>query len=271
MPRELTRRRRPTTDETKYTADDPETTPADDTEEDDKPARGRGRGRVHAEEEKPARGRGRSSRAADEDDEDEKPSRPQVRKGWAGLSKVKSESSDFAEELKLETDNEVLIHFLDFEPFATWSQHWVERQGKKSWECIGEGCPLCDMVGDRPSALAAFNVVLLPEDGDPEVKMWVVRSKVATQLENLSKAPKSSPLNRADLYFGVTRSGGGKKGPATTSIVPVKERDLAEDWQTTPLTDEELDGLEAKCYDESEIRYPSKQALRDIAEELLDD
>jgi len=285
MPREtMTRRRRPVSDD-KYDPTPDESGDegyADDQDEAPKRGSRRGsarseekpsgrRGRVHTEDgdedEKP---RGRRGNSARDEDEDESAPRPKAGKGWGAFSSQKSESSEYAENLKIDDKGaQSLIKFLDEGPFAVYSQHWIERKGKKSFNCIGKGCPLCDSLGDKPRLQAAFNVIEFPEDGDPKVLVWTVGTKVATQLENLAKEERTKPLNRDDLYWAVSKSG---KGTATTySIQAVKERDLEDDWDTQPLTEDEFVALDEQAYDDSEITYQTKKALRDIADEVLDD
>lgn len=281
MPRELTRRRRPISDD-KYDPTPDESGDIGNYEEDEAP-RGRGsrrgaaapsgrRGRVHSEpeegteEDEAPRGRGRRS---SNDDEDNKP-KAKPGKGWGDFGKQASESSDFADNLKIEPGVTSLIKFIDDGPFAVYKQHWIERKGKKSFNCLGEGsCPLCDTLGDKPRLQAAFNVIEFPEEGDPKVVIWTVGVKVAKQLEGLAKESRTKPINRMDLYWAVSKSG---KGSSTTySIQAVKERDLEEDWETQPLTEDEFDEFDAKAYDESEIHYSSKATLREVADEALDD
>lgn len=240
------------------------------------------------EEETPARGSRRGARRAasipaqrtapvedDEDDEEETPrararkadvNTPKASGGWGAYTKQKSESGDFPENLKI-TDEQVLVKFLDDEPFVVYRQHWIERAGKKSFNCLENGCPLCDDLGDRSRLQVCFNVVDL--SGDPEVKIWTVGTRVAGQLKAFSQDKKTSPLNKEGLYWGVSKTGKGSK--TTYTITPVKERDLAEDWDLEPLTADEVEEFEGQAYGPDTVQYQTKKQLREISDEILGD
>jgi hypothetical protein len=222
------------------------------------------------------RARGRSRREPDEDEEDEprtKRKSPAGRplstagKGWGSYNKQKSEGGDYAEQLKV-TDEAVLIKFLEDEPFVVYRQHWLERQGKRSFTCHGEGCVLCDDLGDKPRLQACFNVVDLTDPDNPEVKVWIVGTRVAGALKNFAADKKTAPLDRENLYWAVSKSGTGSKTQYT--ITPVKERDLAEDWDFEPLTSEEIEDFRKDAYDESIVDVQTRKQLEEIVEELAD-
>lgn len=268
--RTLTRRRAA---QTEYTPEQVEEDFAETTEE---------------QEETPARGSRRGSRRAlpaqrtapvedDEDGDEEETPRARARKaepsdapkasgGWGTYSKQKSESGDFPENLKI-TDEQVLIKFLEDEPFVVYKQHWIERTGKKSFTCLENGCPLCDDLGDRPRLQVSFNVVDL--SSDPEIKIWTVGTRVAGQLKKFSQDKKTSPLSKEGLYWAVSKS--GKGSDTTYSIVPTKERDLVEDWDIEPLSAAEVQEFEGNVYGPSVVQYQTKKQLREVADESLDD
>ena len=67
------------------------------------------------------------------------------------------------------------------------------------------------------------------------------------------------------MYYAVSKSGTGAK--TTHTIVPVKERDLAEDWDIDPFaTAEYVKTL--KPYTSDAIYMSSKQELADVAREI---
>lgn len=211
------------------------------------------------EESAPKRGR-RKTLHTDEP----KVTKPEVAKGWDAADDAKS--GDFPDDLKIGEDA-ILIKFLDDEPFAVYKQHWVERAGKKSWIHLNEGCPLCDDVGDRPSAKIVFNVIDFSDLDKPVNVIWTVGSRVATQLKNLNKDKKTGPINRDDIYFSVSRTGKGTK--AVTVTTPVKARDLTEDWDVEPLSEEEIDAFDEQAYDSSIVEFHSRKQLEEIADEIL--
>ena len=195
-----------------------------------------------------------------------KVTKPKVAAGWDAADAAKND--DFPDELEV-TDEAILIHFLDGEPFAVYKQHWIERKGKKSWICLKDNCPLCEDIGDRPQAKILFNVVDFTDPENPVNKLWTVGSRVSTTLKNLNKDKKVGPIDRDDLYFSVSKSGSGTK--TVYVITPVKARDVDEDWDIEPLSDEEIDDFNAKAYESDVVEYHTKNQLTEIADEILGD
>jgi hypothetical protein len=269
MPRTLTRRRT-TRDTEAYSPEPGDTNLPEDDEEDERPARGSRRGsrRESLHTEKAAAPSRRSRRSSEDDDEDDEPAPKVGGKGWGSYEKTKSATSSFPTDFKV-TDDEVIVKFLDDEPFFVYLQHWIERQGKRSWTCLESKCPLCDDAGDKPSQQVCFNVVDFTDPESPELKMWKVGPTIADILKNFSKNKKTAPINRDDLYFSVSKERKNKK--TTYFIRPVKERDLEGDWDTDPLTDEDLEEFEAKAYDENAVQVNTRAELKAIAAEILND
>jgi hypothetical protein len=188
-----------------------------------------------------------------------------VGKGWGGVRKHREESSSYATNFRV-TDEEVLVKFVDDEPFVTYYQHWLqELDGRKSFPCIGDNCPLCE-IGDDPRFLAVFNVIDFRDD-EPEVKIWEASPQPAGEIEEIAKNTRTSPINRDDLYFAVSKKK-GKNNFWSYTILPVKERDLAEDWDLDPLSSSELDALVDKTYDSSVVRIPARDELLKVVEDL---
>lgn len=196
----------------------------------------------------------------------EKPqARTLVRGGWGSVDAVKNADSPFAQRLKI-ADEPQIIKFLDDEPYASWRQHWIERQGQKSFVCIGEfddkGCPLCDS-GDRPSVRIAFNVALLIAGEEPVIKSYEVGPRVIDQLKNFHTDPRTGPLSKH--YWAVSKT--GKGATTATSHQLVKDRDL-EEWGIAEIDDAGLKGLISRSYTADIISIPSRKDLIDIANEL---
>jgi len=236
---------------------------------------------VHTEEEQPARGRRRTAaddkparRRGGEDEEEKAPrQRGEIASGWDGYEKNRVESSDYAPEfgklLRENKDTDILFKFIDESPFAVYKQHWITRTGKQSFNCIGKGCPLCDELGDRPGNKIAFNVVSLHDPEDPKVMVWTVGQKVADIIKKAAQEKRTSPINRNDLYFAASLTG-KKGGSVQTNIEAIKERDLKEDWDTEPLSEEEIAEYFEKAYDDDSIDYPSMKQMEEIVDEQLD-
>ena len=266
------------TDETSYDGD------GDDTA--DVPTSRRGSARparreAPAEPERSSRNSRRAAptaRPVEEPEEDEESSapRPVARGGWNTFKQHREASSDYATNFKVEPKTTYVIQFLDDEPFAAYRQHWLDDSPvkKKSFVCLVDGCPLCDILNDKPRPLAAFNVIEFTEvieKGkkiiEPQIKVWEVGSQVGTQLETLADDPKTGPLTDGAWTVSKTVT----KNKTTYNIMKVKERDLLEDHGIDPLTDEEFEDLHAKKYDSSVVRYPAKKDLLEIARDLAGD
>jgi len=197
------------------------------------------------------------------EDENEAPVRSSsVQKGWAAAKKVaSSQSKSFATDFKFDEDVQ-LIKFITDEPMA-FMQHWVNRPGKKSFISTGENDPLIK-VGSVPSPKFAFTVLNI-SDEEPEVQLMTVGVRLCGQLEKLASNPKTGPLNRADLYWAVSKSGQGTK--TSYSVVPVKERDLAEEWELDPVAVAELVKA-AKPLGQEALQMSTQAELAEIAREI---
>lgn len=250
MARELTRRRRAPSDESAYA-----TTPAAEETAPERPARGR-----------------RSAPAAEAPAAE---SKPKVSKGWGSYTKTAAatKGGDFAPEFKVDKDETVLIKILDEGPFAVYKQHWIERGIglKKSFNCLkddeGQGyCPLCDDLDDKPKARAEVNVIdMMQEPDKQEVLVWKVGSGVGDILANAANESRTSPINKSDLYWAVSKE--IKNGNTRYQVVPVKARDLKDDWDTEPLTEDDFNLFVEEGYDDDIVYFNSAQDLKDVVKE----
>lgn len=191
-----------------------------------------------------------------------------IKRGWGNVDTTKQADSPYAQRLKIE-DKPIIVKFLEDEPYTSYRQHWVERAGQKSFTCISDmhpkGCPLCD-AGHRPAARFAFNVILLSPDGDSVVRSYEVGPRVIDSLKNFHQDPRQGPLSKN--YWALSRSG---KGPTSqTNHQMVRERDLEEEWDIKPLSEDAIDALRGQAYDESIVPIPNRKTLLDIAQEDLD-
>jgi hypothetical protein len=187
-----------------------------------------------------------------------------IQVGWSAARKVQEKvSRQYATDFKFEEDVQ-LIKFLSSEPMI-FSQHWVNRTGKKSFVCLGTSeCPLC-RTGNKADNKFAFSVVNLMDE-EATVQLMTVGLRLCGQLEKLNNDPKTGPLDR--MYWAVSKSGQGTK--TSYSIMPVKERDLPEDWD---LDVEETAKIVATLspLGVDSLRMSTKAELADIARELPED
>lgn len=177
----------------------------------------------------------------EEEDEDERPKRSStIQKGWGAAKRSAKAAKDAAvggAEFKVSKEKQ-LIYFTDEGgPFAVYEQHWIEREGKKSFVCIGKECPLCKKRGDTPRGQYAFNIVNLStpvaEDSDdiePTHQAFIAGPMVLEMLSDLDEDDTEGPLY--GNFYSVSRT--GPKGKQVWKISFVKKRDLAEDWGLDP-------------------------------------
>jgi hypothetical protein len=198
------------------------------------------------------------------EDRDETPRNSAVvQAGWKAGTKQRESGGAFAQDFKL-SDNEQLIAFLEDGPYAVYQEHWVERPGKKSFVCIGTGCPLC-RIGDSPRKKWCFNIAVLDEDG-AELKSLTAGARLFVDLEKKNNDPKRGPLTKG--YWSIIRTGG--KAGWTTTVSPVSPRLLEEDWSVSE--DTLLPAIaELTPYTSAIVKIPSKADLKLVADEIDED
>ncbi len=206
--------------------------------------------------------------AFEDEDENEMSERSSaVQAGWDAARKAMANSGKgFTKEFKF-SEEPTLVKFLDGKPFAVYAQHWLnEKEGRKSYVCLGHRCPLCNVLGHSPSKKIAFSVLNFGTEGDdPEVQILAVGPRFAGQLERLHSDKKTGPLDGRDRFWALSRSG---KGTSTSySALPVKERDLADDWDLSP---EDVAGFlaSAEPFEANAIRVDKYDELMEIARDL---
>lgn len=271
MPRQLARRR---AQDTTYEAE-PEAF------EEDEPQPVRRSRRSRDEEETPRRGRssarserGSSRRSRDDDDEprrgrrsrdEDEPrrARPKAAGGWATVETHRAARFNNPGRIQVK-EKEVLLKFLEPEPFASYGQHWV---GQRSYTCgmnaDYEKCPLCD-VGNPCRYLALFNVV---EVDSGENRYWEVGPSATKTLMEFNEEARTSPLSKDGLYFAVKRF---KKdnGFYDFKIERVKEDDLEDEFDgLLPLEDDELDTALESLFTEEVVPVNTFAELKGAAKE----
>ena len=185
-----------------------------------------------------------------------------IQTGWSAAKKAVAKSTkSFATDFKFDEDVQ-LVKFISDEPIV-FMQHWVNRPGKKSFISIGEGDPLVE-VGSVPSQKFAFTVLNL-SDEEPQVQLMIVGVRLCGQLEKLASDKKTAPLNRPDMYYAVSKTGTGTK--TSYSVVPVKERDLAEEWDIDPVAAADLI-KSLKPLGPEALHTSTKADLAEIAREI---
>jgi len=159
-----------------------------------------------------------------------------VQQGWDAFDTlVKSETSEFPTDFRF-SESPQLVKFLEDQPFASYEQHWIERpKGKKSFVCIGEACPLCDVLGDKPRGKFAFNVLVL--SGETQgVQILTAPPSLARQIKKAHEDERKGPLNKE--FWEISRLGMGPTTQYTLNFV--RGRDLAEEWKMSNDAVQEL-------------------------------
>jgi hypothetical protein len=221
----------------------------------------------------------RGRRSHGDDDEDGGSRRRRGTRGFASAAAKKRSNSSFADEFRPGDDNPVLIKILDDEPFDSYNQHWVEEgdaagKTRHSFVCRDDeyfddddGCPLCE-IGWDATTYALFNILDLSNPRKPVNLVWKASPPVADLLERASRAEKTSPINRVDVYFEAEMVKKGRK--REWHITPVKARDLEEDYKLEPFTEEELADFSEDLFTDrtSVTKVDSYDELSDLADSL---
>jgi hypothetical protein len=164
-------------------------------------------------------------------DEDSETATPKVgttvQKGWDAYDAIAVQpEGDYPTDFKFSEEPQ-LIKFLEDQPFAVYEQHWIERpKGKKSFICIGESCPFCDILGDQPRGKFAFNVLVL--SGDTQgIQILTAPPTLARLIKKSNDDERKGPLSKE--FWEISRMGTGPTTNFTLNFV--RGRDLAEEWK----------------------------------------
>lgn len=197
-----------------------------------------------------------------------------LRSGWSASQETIDATSPWAANFKPETSVQI-VKFIQGTPYASYRRHWIDRVGigRRAYVCLESlqrPCPLCD-VGDRPSAVSAFNIVLVGDDGEGVLKSWDCGVKITQMLKTFSNDPKIGPLHKPSLYFAVSKTETSQRQQAQTMAVPVRARDVEEDYGVPPLSDEDIERFQGKAYTNDIVQIPRASELEEIAAEMLNE
>lgn len=187
-----------------------------------------------------------------------------LQSGWGAADVLlKPKSSDYPNEFRF-SESVQLVRFLDNEPFSVYKQHWIDRtEGKRSFVCLGDDCPLCVSLGDTARGKFAFNVLVLTDE-EPNVQILTAPPTFARQLRAANDDPRRGPLTK--YFWAISRQG---TGPTTTySLERVKATELAEEWDLDPEQVNEQ-AERATKYDSSTIFVTPREELVALTRQLL--
>ncbi|CAB4166953.1 hypothetical protein UFOVP964_52 [uncultured Caudovirales phage] len=186
-----------------------------------------------------------------------------VQEGWDAVEALSNTDSEFPTDFRF-SDEPQLIKFLQDRPFATYEQHWIERpKGKKSFVCLGDTCPLCDVLGDKPRGKFAFNVLVLIGE-TTGVQVLTAPPSLARQIKKAHDDERKGPLDRE--FWEISRMGTGPTTQYTLNFV--RGRDLAEEWKLNLETvTEQIKSAEPFTAEEV-VRETPRSELLEIARSI---
>jgi len=182
-----------------------------------------------------------------------------VQEGWDAFDSLVKSDSEFPTDFKFSEDS-VLIKFLENRPFATYEQHWIDRpKGKRSFVCLGDNCPLCDILGDQPRGKFAFNVLVLTGENQG-VQIMTAPPTLARLIKKNHDDDRKGPIDKE--FWEVSRQGTASTTQYT--MIPVRGRDLAEEWK---LDADTVQGLVAAAvpYTAEVIRETPRSEMLEVA------
>lgn len=242
------------------------------------PARGRGRASAATESSRGRRAgressdeapRGRRSRGADT--EEAAPPRS-AQRGWAGAKHVREETYDDIR-FKLPEDDFALIAFMEDDPFDAAARHFLNGiQGQRAFICPGKKgpypCALCKL-GDRAMPWTFFNIIVF--EGDdllPVLKVWEAGPGYTKDIETQQDS-RAVDGHLTSVYFEVRgKKAASGKGATKLEINPVRERDLKEEWNIDPLTQDEFDAFVKDMKGDGYVKFAPERALQEAADKL---
>ncbi len=201
---------------------------------------------------------------------------PGVHTGRAGVEAVRKARGDGSMRMQLGSEPE-LVAFLEDEPFATFSQHWVSQGGgggNRPYTCPEDDCPICEM-GDRPNQQVYYNVLHLSADNGPKNMILPLGVRAARALDDAATSKKTGKPDILKDFFAVSKS--GSKQQTQTNFRPIKEEDIVEDW--IEILDnfkiEDLDDIIEESlthlFDVSVVQVTPPKQLREVAAYLAED
>lgn len=227
----------------------------------------RRRTRDEDEEETPRRRRARTEEPEEADEDEDEEADGTVIPISRGRKEIKKDRPAGDESFFRWEDEPQVVKFLSHEPWG-YNQHWVTREGKKSFPCIGKRCPLCE-IGVKVSQRVVYPIVNLTKDGSTQTL------EVGVTLESTLAAydadKKTGPLDR--LFWAMSRTEGARRsGRSSYNYVftPIKDRDLEEDYGVN--LDEAEDFIDAAEIPSTKqvLGNWNEASLREIADEIMD-
>lgn len=215
-------------------------------------------------------------RRRDEEEEDADAGGPRVGRattGWGGADEL-NQGNDFVKSLSFKNEAHrdgsmqyFIVKFLDEEPYANVRIHWLnERKGKKSFVCIGDDCPLCD-VGAEAKSEYRFNLAVFT-DAEPVLRSYHAGWKIYKKIKALAESRMTAPLPRRTYVLSRT---GEKWHEIEYDITKITDEELEEAYPEIYIpTAEEI--AELTCYTLADVEkeYSTIEELEEVAAEILE-
>jgi hypothetical protein len=143
--------------------------------------------------------------------------------------------------------------------------HWIDaiKEGRRSFICLGDECPLCTIAGDQPRPRFVFNVLVVTDE-EPNVQLLSATPTLFKILRSKNEDAKTGPLSK--YYWAISRQGAGPQTAYT--LDRVRSTDLAEEWELDAEKLDELAGSAQKYGPESVYITPRAELLT-IARSLI--
>jgi hypothetical protein len=193
-----------------------------------------------------------------------------VSSGWSVDKPVTVVKGDRPRQFKVPEDGEeILLKFLEDQPFAAFYQHWVkvDKGMRRAYTCLGKNCPLC-AVGDRPKPQDWFNVIEMRDE--PVLGIWYCSADPSKAIKTRADNKRTSPINKDGLYWAASKKK-ASNGFNEYSIDPVKEEELQPDWGVAPLTADKLKEFSTNAYDSTRVPQSTKAELQEVVDEYFQD
>jgi hypothetical protein len=187
-----------------------------------------------------------------------------IQSGWEAAEQLVPTQTEFPTEFK-HSESFQLVRFIDTAgPFANYRQHFLKdkTEGRRSYVCLGDTCPLCLKLNDKPEIKRAFSVINLT--AKPYQRQMLIATPRLYKTLHAGEFSPQGPLTKN--YWAISRT--GVKQQTVYNLMSVKARDIQEDWG---LVEAEVEAAIAnfKPFDRSAIREDSHAALVEIADSLL--
>lgn len=193
-----------------------------------------------------------------------------IQSGWeAALRPSSGSGGSYINDFRFDTKSQ-LVKFFDSAPLAVYDQHWIERNGKRSWVCLQDSsCPICKIVDENgkqkhpAKRKIAFGIVNLSHPDGPTVEMMTVAARTAQILKRYNDDPATGPLDT--LYYSVSKA--GERQNTVYNFLPIKKRYLEEDYGMDP---DQTEALIASLEAPTKKAIPSNtlEQLEEIAVEI---